>query len=87
MSSHAGQSDAAREATRTLWERGIKAEIPLDLHTHQFADAALSELERLQVSTPRILKDVLPGIQAAAAQSFDGGLQRTKEEASAERIG
>jgi len=47
--------------------------------------------ERLGHSSVAITLDtyshVLPGIQAAAARSFDEGLQRTKEEASAERVG
>jgi len=47
--------------------------------------------ERLGHSSVAITLDtyshVLPGIQAAAAQRFDEGLQTTREEASAERVG
>ena len=47
--------------------------------------------ERLGHSSVAITLDtyshVLPGIQAAAAQHFDEGLQRTREEAPAEKVG
>ncbi len=47
--------------------------------------------ERLGHSSVAITLDtyshVLPGIQAAAAQRFDEGLQKTAEKASSERVG
>jgi len=47
--------------------------------------------ERLGHSSVAITLDtyshVMPGIQAAAAQRFDEGLQRTREEVSAEKVG
>jgi hypothetical protein len=47
--------------------------------------------ERLWHSSIAITLDtyshVLPGIQAAAAQRFDEGLQRIEEEPSAEKVG
>ncbi len=68
MSSQVDQRDVAREAARMLWEKGIKEEIPVDPRTRQYADAALSELERLHDSTPGILKDVLDGAEIGATQ-------------------
>ncbi len=47
--------------------------------------------ERLGHSSVAITLDiyshVLPGVQAAAAQRFDEGLQRTRQEPSAEKVG
>ncbi len=68
MNLGSSQADEAREAARTLWKGGIKAEIADDPRTPQFANAALSELERLQDGTPGILKDVLNGAEIGATE-------------------
>ena len=62
------QKELASNAARVLWETGISAEIPPDPRTPEFADAALSEFERLRETTPGILKDVLDGAEFGATQ-------------------
>lgn len=68
MISQTDQRDVARQVARTLWEKGISAEVPIDPRTPEFADTALAELQQLRKGTPGILKDVLDGAEVGAAQ-------------------
>ncbi len=69
--------EAGREAARLLWERGLDDRPDyVDPLSDDFARGALAELEQLQLSTARVLQEVLEGAQMSAEQlnveSFHG---------------
>lgn len=68
MISQPDHKDAACQAVRTLWGKGISTAVPEDPRTPEYADAALKELQQLQEDTPGIIKDVLDGADVGAAQ-------------------
>lgn len=75
--------EAGQDAARLLWEEGLDDRPDfVDPLTPEFAQEALTELERLQQSTARVLRQVLEGAQMSAEQlnveSFHGVTEVTQ---------
>lgn len=72
--------EEGRAAARVLWKEGLAERADFtDPLTTEFASGALTELEHLQQSTPRVLQQVLEGAEISAEQlnveSFHGVLE------------